>query len=289
MIDQFPVLAATLFVVVSFIVAMNQGVASLLASGLALSAGLATLFAVAGSLPRLAATYLDLDPGWRTAYGLAAGAGLVVFIAVRIACGIVLKRLFNPDSPLHRFVDGLPGGILSIGPSLAALVVFFTCCRAAGTVQELNYVDSLAQAGIERAGGRIPPPPRSIAWRNAIERLPMVAPLLDRLDPFSRRAPRHAAAMLIVSGSVELRAHLAKNPAIGTLLESPRWAALAADPAAGEALASRDRVALVTAPAVQAASAEAGLRAPLEALVLLPELKSFAAAIVPVAEPEPQS
>lgn len=288
MSDYFPVLAAILFVLVSFIVAMHKGVVSLLASGLALAAGLATLFGIAGSLPRLSATYLDVDPGWKVTAGLATGAALVVFIAARVFGGIVMKKIFNPDGPLHRVVDGVPGGILSIGPSLVTLVLFFTCVRAAGTVQELNYLDSLAQPGIDRAGGRIPTPPPSIAWRNALERLPFVADLLDRLDPFSRRAPRHAAAMVIVSGSTELRTYLLERPATGTLLESKRWPDLAADPAVSVARAQRDRVALVTAPALQAAAMEADLRPPLEALVLLPELKAFGASLVPVAEPAPQ-
>jgi hypothetical protein len=288
MSEYFPLLAAILFVIVSFIVAMQKGVVSLLASGLALASALAVLSGVVGSLPGLSATHLDLDPGWKPTFALAGGAALAVFIAVRVFGGIVLKKVFNSDSPLHRWVDGVPGGILSIGPSLVTLVVFFTCVRAAGTVQELNYLDSLAQPGIDRAGGRIPSPPPSIAWRNGLETLPFVADLLDRLDPFSRRAARHTAAMLIISGSVELRAHLLNRPATGTLLESTRWPDLAADPAVTAARSSRDRIALVTAPAVQAAAAEADLRGPLEALVLLPELKSFAASLVPVAEPAPQ-
>jgi hypothetical protein len=286
--DYFPVLAALLFVLVSFIVAMRKGVVNLLASGLALAAALATLFGIVGSLPSLFATYLDVNPGWKITGGLAAGCALAVFITARIFGGIFIKKLFNPDSPLHRLVDGVPGGILSIGPSLVTLVLFFTCVRAAGTVQELNYLDSLAQPGLDRAGGHFPPPPPSIAWRNALERLPFVADLLDRIDPFSRRAPRHAAAMLIVSGSVELRAYLLGRPATGILLESKRWPALATDPTVAAAREQRDRVALVTAPAMQAAALEADLRPALEALVLLPELKSFADSLVPVAEPAPQ-
>jgi hypothetical protein len=94
--------------------------------------------------------------------------------------------------------------------------------------------------------------------------------------------------MLIVSGSAELRAYLLGRPATGTLLGSARWPDLAADPAVAAARAQRDRVGLVTAPALQAAAMEADLRPALEALVLLPELKSFAVSLAPVAEPSPQ-
>ena len=110
-------------------------------------------------LPGLAKTYLDIDLTWQFSLGLSACVGGLVFIVLRLILAFALKHLFNPDSPLHPLVDGTPGGFLSIFPSLVAVFLFFTCVRAAGTVQELNYVDSLAQTGIERMAGKIPPPP----------------------------------------------------------------------------------------------------------------------------------
>ncbi len=287
MTESFPILLAILFVVFSFIFAMNKGVTNLLASGLALAVGLVILWGASASLPRLAATYLDVTLGWKPCFGIAVGLALAGYLVARVLFGLALKKLFNPDHSFHRFVDGAPGGFLSLLPSLVTLILFFTCVRAAGTVQELNFLDTLAQAGIERAAGTIPAPPISIRWRNAVECLPFVASLLDRIDPFSRRASRHAAAMTIVAKSVELRARLLGHASVGALLESPRWTALATDPLVAEALTKQDRVALVTAPAIQAAAAEPELHSSLESLVLLPALESFVHSLVPVAEPEP--
>ena len=161
MVEQFPVLAALLFGVIAFIYASKRGVISLLASGISIGIGVALLLAGFQYLPGLAKTYLDIDLTWQFSLGLSACVGGLVFIVLRLILAFALKHLFNPDSPLHPLVDGTPGGFLSIFPSLVAVFLFFTCVRAAGTVQELNYVDSLAQTGIERMAGKIPPPPPS--------------------------------------------------------------------------------------------------------------------------------
>jgi hypothetical protein len=289
MVEQFPVLAALLFVVIAFIYASKRGVISLLASGTSIGIGVALLLAGFQYLPGLAKAYLDIDLTWQFSLGLSACVGGLVFIVLRLILAFALKHLFNPDSPLHPLVDGTPGGFLSIFPSLVAVFLFFTCVRAAGTVQELNYVDSLAQSGIERMAGKIPPPPPSIQWRNAIESLPYLAPLLDQTDPFSRRLSRNAAALTLIARSTELRAHLFADPEIAGLIEAGPWALLADDPAVAKVISTRDRVGLVTAPAIQQASIDFPDRSDLENLVLLPDLREFTRSLVPIAEPEAES
>jgi hypothetical protein len=289
MTEYFPVLAAILFVVVAFLYASKRGVIGLLASGTAIGVGLALILAGFHYLPGLAKTYLDIELTWQFTLGLSACVGGLVFIILRLILAFALKHLFNPDSPLHPLVDGTPGGFLSLFPSLIAVFLFFTCVRAAGTVQELNYIDSLAQPGIERMAGKIPPPPPSILWRNAIESLPYLAPLLDLTDPFSRRRSRNAAALTIISRSAELRSHLLGDPEIAELLEAEQWKLLAADPVVAKVIGTRDRVGLVTAPAIQKAAIDFPDRTDLEKLILLPHLHEFTRSLVPVPEPEAES
>lgn len=289
MTEHFPLLAALLFVVVAFLYASKRGVISLLASGTAIGVGVALLLAGFHYLPGLAKTYLDIELTWQFTLGLSACVGGLVFIVLRLILAFALKHLFNPDSPLHPLVDGTPGGFLSLFPSLIAVFLFFTCVRAAGTVQELNYIDSLAQPGIELMGGKIPPAPPSIVWRNSVESLPYLAPLLDLTDPFSRRRSRNAVALTIISRSTELRFHLLGDPEVAELLEAEQWKLLAADPVVAKLIETRDRVGLVTAPAVQKAAADFPDGADLEKLILLPALREFTRSLVPVPEPEPES
>lgn len=289
MIEYFPVLVSLLFVVVAFIYATHKGVVSLLASGLAIGLGVALILAGCHWLPGLAKTYLDIDLTWQFTLGLSAGIGGMVFLVVRIILAFALKRIFNSDGPFHRFVDGNAGGVLSLFPSFVAVFLFFTCVRAAGTVQELNYIDSLSQPGIERMGGKIPAPPSSILWRNGVESLPFLAVLLDRTDPFSRRRARNAAAFTLIGRSVELRNHLLGQPDFAGLLESEQWKLLAADPDVEKALGIRDRVALVTAPAVRKAANDFEDGARLEGVVFLAALREFTHSLEPVAEPEVES
>lgn len=289
MTEYFPVLAAILFVVVAFIYASNKGVVSLLASGLSIGIGVALILAGFRYLPGLAKTYLDIDLTWQFSLGLSACVGGLVFVVLRFIFAFAFKQMFNADSPLHALADGTAGGILSLFPSFVAVFLFFTCVRAAGTVQELNYVDSLTQPGIEQMGGKIPSPPPSIPWRNAVESLPFLAPLLDQTDPFSHRRARNAAALALIARSVDLNRFLAQHPDTAALLEAEEWKLLAADPEVEKAIAGRDRVALVTAPAVQRAAAEYPEPRDLERLILLPALKEFGQSLVPVAEPEAES
>lgn len=286
MTENLPVLAAIFFVVLSFVFAMNKGVVGLLASGTAIAVAIVLILGGFRFLPGVAKSYLDIDLTWQFTLGLSACVGGLVFIVLRFIFAYAFKHIFNADSPLHGLVDGTAGGVLSIFPSLVAVFLFFTCVRAAGTVQELNYIDSLAQPGIERMAGKVPPPPPSIVWRNSIESLPFLAPLLDRTDPFSHRRARNAAAFTLISRSVELQNHLLTQPEIAELLESEQWKTLAADPDIEKAIGIRDRVALVTAPAMQEAAGEFEDGAGLERVVFLPALREFTRSLEPIEEPE---
>ncbi len=289
MTDYAPVLIAVLFVLLAFAVASNKGVVSLLASGIAVAAGVVIVLVGFQLLPGLAKTYLDIGLTWQVSLAISAGAGFVVFLFLRIVLALIFKYLFNSDGWLHHLADGVPGGILSLGPSLVTVFIFFTCVRAAGTVKELNYIDSLAQPGILGMGGQIPAYPISATWRNAIERIPFLAIALDATDPFSRRADRNAAAFVLAQDGSALRRHLLDHPDTGRLMESPVWAELPANPEIADALAKLDRVTLVTAPAMQTAAADPSQRQTLAHTVFEPALKEFVRSLIPapVSVPEP--
>lgn len=285
--DFTGVFIVLLFVVVAFITAMNKGVVKLLASGIAAALALAILYSGIYILPQLAKTYADIDLTWKMTVGIPAALALVVYVVSRLILGAMIKSAFNPDGWFHSLVDGIPGGILSFFPS--AVVVFFlcNCIRVAGTLQELNYIDSLAQDGISEMGGRIPAYPFSSSWRNGIESIPMAAPALDLIDPFSNRANRNTAALVLAAKSKFLKPYLLTLPETAELVEMEQWEGLAAEPGIASAIRKFDRIALVVDPATKAAATDPAVSADLKKLILKPALKGFVASIKPK-PPEPE-
>lgn len=276
---------AVLFVVVAFIVAMKKGVVKLLASGMAAALGLLVLYGGIYLLPNLAKTYVDIDLTWQVIAGVAAGLAFLVYGVSGIILRILVKRAFNPDTWLHPLVEGIPGGMVSLFPSAVVVFFLFNCIRVAGTLQELNYVDSLARDGVKDMGGLIPGYPVSSSWRNGVESIPLVAPALDLIDPFSNRANRNAAALVIVSKSEYMKAYLSNLPESAELVEMSGWRDLLSEPAVTLALDKLDRVALVLAPPIRAAARESGSWE-LKNLMLQPLLKGFVESI-PVRPPDP--
>ena len=276
---------AVLFVVVAFIVAMKRGVVKLLASGMAAALGLLVLYGGIYLLPNLAKTYVDIDLTWQVIAGVAAGLAFLVYGVSGIILRILVKRAFNPDTWLHPLVEGIPGGMVSLFPSAVVVFFLFNCIRVAGTLQELNYVDSLARDGVKDMGGLIPGYPVSSSWRNGVESVPLVAPALDLIDPFSNRANRNAAALVIVSKSEYMKAYLSTLPESAELVEMSGWRDLLSEPAVTLALDKLDRVALVLAPPIRAAARESGSWE-LKNLMLQPLLKGFVESI-PVRPPDP--
>ena len=276
---------AVLFVVVAFIVAMKKGVVKLLASGTAAALGLLVLYGGIYLLPNLAKTYVDIDLTWQLIAGVAAGLAFLVYGVSGIILRVVVKRAFNPDTWLHPLVEGIPGGMVSLFPSAVVVFFLFNCIRVAGTLQELNYVDSLARDGVKDMGGLIPGYPVSSSWRNGVESIPLVAPALDLIDPFSNRANRNAAALVIVSKSEYMKAYLSTLPESAELVEMSGWRDLLSEPAVTLALDKLDRVALVLAPPIRAAARESGSWE-LKNLMLQPLLKGFVESI-PVRPPDP--
>lgn len=278
-----------LFVIIVFLTAMKHGVVKILASGFAAAFALVVYYAGLNLLPDLAKTLLDIEMTWKVSAGVSAGLAFLVYVISRVILGIVFKSVFNPDGWFHRAVDGIPGGILSLFPSAVVLFFLFNCIRVAGTVQELNYIDSLSRDGISEMGGRIPPYPLSATWRNGIESVPFVAPVLDFIDPFSHRGNRNAAALVLASTSNFLKPYLRSRPETALLVEMPVWEQLSTQPGVARAAEKLDRLALVIDPAVQSAAADPVISGELRRLVLRPALDAFVASIelAPESAPEP--
>lgn len=281
MSDFTGVLIVFLFVVIAFISAMRHGVVKLLSSGAAAGASLAILVAGVHLLPTLAKTFLDIELTWKVTAAISVALALVVYTISRIICGMIFKSLFNPDGWFHSLVDGIPGGIISLFPSTVVVFFLFTCIRVAGTLQELNYVDSLAQDAITELGGRIPAYPFSSSWRSGVESIPVVADVLDLCDPFSNRKNRNAAALVLASKSGFLKETLLDHPDTSKLAALDGWALLASDPTISASIRKLDRVELVINPTLRKAAANPAVAIDLKALNLRPALEEFASSIVP--------
>jgi hypothetical protein len=283
--DFTGILIGLLFVVIVFLTAMKHGVVKILASGFAAAFALVIFYAGLNLLPDLAKTLLDIDLTWKASAGVSAGLAFLVYVISRVILGLVFKSVFNPDGWFHWAVDGIPGAILSLFPSAVVLFFLFNCIRVAGTVQELNYIDSLSRDGISEMGGRIPPYPLSSTWRNGIESVPFVAPALDLIDPFSHRGNRNAAALALASTSNFLKPYLLTRPETAVLVEMPVWEQLSTQPGVAKAVQKLDRLALVIDPAVQSAAADPVISGELRRLVLRPAVDAFVASIEPAPEP----
>lgn len=283
--DFTGILIGFLFVVIVFLTAMKHGVVKILASGVAAALALAAFYAGIHFLPDLAGTFLDLELTWKATVGISAGFAFLAYVISRVIFGFAFKAFFNPDGWFHWCVDGIPGGILSLFPSAVVLLFLFNCIRVAGTVQELNYIDSLSRDGISEMGGRIPPYPLSATWRDGIESLPFLAPAFDFIDPFSRRSSRNAAALTLASTSNFLKPYLLTRPETANLVEMPVWEQLATAPGVVTAVDKLDRLALVTEPAVEKAASDPAIAPELRQLVLRPAVEAFVASIEPPPAP----
>ena len=97
MSDFTGVLIVFLFVVIAFLSAMRHGVVKLLSSGAAAAASLVILVAGVHLLPGLARTFVGIELTWKVTAALSAALAFVVYVICRIVCGMVFKKLFNPD------------------------------------------------------------------------------------------------------------------------------------------------------------------------------------------------
>ena len=162
------------------------------------------------------------------------------------------------------------------------MVFFLFCCfRIAGTVQELNYTASLSQAGIVQRGGNIPAYPFSGGWRDGIESVPLVAPVLDLVDPFSNRANRNAAALVIARGSADLRPFAESQKETADLIVNPGIETLRTNAEVYATVMKQDRMGLVLNSDLRAFASTPGVRDDLARMDLRRVLEDFVKSLEP--------
>ncbi|MEX2580110.1 MAG: hypothetical protein WD342_13715 [Verrucomicrobiales bacterium] len=288
MTDFTPIFIVVLFTVIAFVSAMKHGVVKLLSSGCAATLALGIVWAGFRFLPELASEHMDIELTWKAVAGVSAGIAIVVYFVALLIFGFFFKAFFNPDGWFHRLADGIPGGIISLFPSAVVAVFLFTCVRIAGTLQELNYAASLSQDGISESDRRVPPYPFSADWRNGIEDVPMLASLLDPIDPFSKRRNRNAAAMVIMGQSAPFRSHLLSQPETAELADEQEWFALRRDKSIKKALEKHDRVGLVLDPNLRDVASKSEFARDLRTLKLKRVLTGFAKSLEPKTTPTPE-
>lgn len=254
--DFTAVIVVILFTIIAFVSAAKHGVVKMLASGCAAAIALAVFFFAFNYLREVPSDSFGLDLSLTMIICAFVGISVVVYLISLIIFIFLFKALLGPDSPLHPLVDGIPGGILSLFPSAVVAVFIFTCVRVAGTVQELNYTASLSQENIESLTRRIPPYPFTSNWRNGIEDIPLLAPLLDLVDPFGNRVNRNASALVMMQGSGRLRSYLLSQPETEKLAQMQEFIALRREIDIRKALDKQSRLGLVLDPTLQATAAE---------------------------------
>ncbi|MDF1826218.1 MAG: hypothetical protein P1U68_16345 [Verrucomicrobiales bacterium] len=286
MSDYFPFLIAILIVLLTFISAMKNGVVKLLSSGAAALALAIVLIAGVHFLPVLADQFLDLELSWKMNLGISCVLAIFTYTVSRFFFGWVFRVLLGPDSWMHGLADGVPGGILSLFPSLVIVFVLFNFVRIAGTQLELNYVASLSRDGIVNTVKELPPYPTAARWRNQVEDAPMVAGALDLIDPFSNRVNRNMAALVMVSQSNSLKGFLLDQGETADLVGLSGFGELAAEPLVSEALKTNQPVEIVSCHRIQDEAKEFSEAEKLRLLDLEPVLTRFVDQIVPVVVPE---
>ena len=275
--DFTAVFVVIVFAIVSFVTAYKNGVLKLLASGCAAALALVAFFIGLHSAPELTGKEMSAT----TIFGVSAGAAVLIYFIVLLVLSLILKPMFGPDSSLHWMVDGIPGGLVSLLPSAVVAVFLFTCVRIAGTVQELNHTATLSQPNIEDITRRIPKYPFSANWRNGVEDLPMVASVLDSLDPFSNRLNRNTAALTMMHGSVRFVRYLEDQPETANLVNEEGFKTFRNYKNIRKALDRNDRIGLVMDPDLRDVAQKTEHAAQLRKLDLKPILKGFGRTIQP--------
>lgn len=280
MTDFLPILLAILILVANAAYSAKWGFLFPFAAGIATVVSVVVFLLVFHCLPSIADVFLDLPLGWKPTIIIGLVFALLSLVLVRFPAVGGLKRLLGPDSPLHRLTDGVPAALLSLVPSVIAILFLFSCFRIAGTNQELRYVAALSQDGVESMSGKIPPYPQSEQWRAKIEALPGVSRLLDRMDPFSPPLYRNSAAVVLLDQAPALRAFLMEQSETAPIF-SQRILDMEQFPGLQKAMQEQDLPAIVLDPELREKALDSELSPDLKALQLRPVLERFVESLTP--------
>jgi len=188
----------------------------------------------------------------------------IAYVICRLIFGAILKFFFQHGGFLHDCADGVIGGILSLFSSAVVIFFIFVCVRIAGTVQEINYVTSISQPGIESATNVFPAWPKSTTWRSQIESIPFAADLFDHVEPFSRREHRNLTALILLKKSAFVNAFMKEREDTKGLVEHPAIEELSQNPDILALIEKGDRVGLVLNPEIKLVASDPELRTQLQ-------------------------
>jgi len=230
--------------------------------------------------PVLAESYggSELGPAKSLIVGIV--AAVVAFAAVRYAIKWAIHKAFGPESHLGGWMYGGTGSIVSVLPGLIFLLLVALLLRATGTMFELEGVDRISASRGVIDAANYPETPVPTRWRNSLEGLPQVAPVLDLFDPVSTPARRNLAALLLASFNPVLRDQLRRSPAAGQVATHPVTVELVENaPDLSELISGTDGgfkyFRLLRHPKVEQALHDTSLRKSLEQLDVADEIKSI--------------
>ncbi len=281
-----PFLLAILIIFVIFIAAMKNGVVKILSGGIAAFFSIIVLFGTINVFPGLAEATINISFTWKLILIIAVVLATLTYAIVRIIAGVSVTAFFNPDGKRHKMAEGTSGGFISLFSSLVVVTFFFVCVRIIGTVQELNYITSLSQPGIEKTNMVFPEWPTSTQWRDSLEKAPLLPSLLDLAEPFSRRENRNLGVLLIMKQSSYVSSLLSERKREGMLIKQSHVIAVSEDKAVSKALDRRDQLGLVLAPAMQETASNALIRFDLQKLKIRALAEDFIKSLPEPRKPE---
>ena len=281
MTDYLPILLVALFAVTSFIFATTRGVVPILTSGLGLLATLVIGVFCLNLLITIKGNSEVIGISWPMTLTFFSVGLIPVLLFARFIAKLLILRLLRDNDNKRRWLGGFMGGCLSQFSVVIGAIFLFSGFRIAATVEELNYTASLAREQVVEMGGNIPAYPRSVGWRDKIESIPFVAGLLDRIDPFSNREYRNAAALVMVAPAPSLRSYFIQDRNIIALARAGRFWDISQDPSVAEMLRTQDRLGLVLHRKVRQSVLKGGVGEQLRELQLRGYLEGFVDSLIP--------
>lgn len=259
MTDYYAVLVGILLVILGCILASRNGVISPLASGGAAMLGVVFFYVVMHLLPGGADALLDITLTPKFLIGVSLAAAFLGYVISVFVFRVIAKWMLGPDGPFHWWVDGVPGGLVSLVPSLIGVIIFFLFVRTAGSLQELKYVATLSQSGLAESLAKVPPYPLLTRFRDGIEDIPGFAAAADMFDPFGHRQTRRAVALSLMVRSPEWIRYLEGENDDTLLVASRNSLNWGPETTPGLALGRYDYIGLLLAPELNKAARDSPL------------------------------
>ncbi|MCB1232644.1 MAG: hypothetical protein KDN19_20525 [Verrucomicrobiae bacterium] len=206
---------------------------------------------------------------------LAFFGGLIIYLIVRFTAKALLTGLFEPEGPLHFLSDGFGGFLVSLVPSLFAVVILAIGVRVGGTLVDLRRFELFSTEGRDFLAKNYPKRPLPARWRDGIEDLPNVRDALDIVEPYGRPAERNLVGLLVLSKKPALRRHFAEDPVTKPIFDSVAFQNLLVNEKVQELNTNGERLKMLRQPDIRTAALDTTLRPNLVNLELAAEVDQF--------------